>query len=204
MKGNGWRQAARVSTVLLACGCERKSDEASGKASSASVATARDAPVENLAASAASSGTSRQLASCEYRVRDLTFTDCNPKPTQTDYPECTNYGIGPLTDAADHGCIPGGVRLAVSGYPGRLDVLFVSTKLLEGGEVEVRLEEVHQSTAESLWTRGAVLGRLELVEGRVKGFSLQGELRERSRVPRLVCPGVEGSDAGCQLERGSK
>lgn len=172
----------------LAFGC-RKAEPSPGRATPATVGQADASVVQ-------------RTTECARKVRRLTFTGCNPLPSQHAYPECTSYDVGPATEHADHGCIPGLLRLSVSGYPGQLDVALVEAKVIAAGSVELIVNAHLESTSDVKWIKGTQLGELVLREDRVESLVLRGEFKLPYGSDRLTCPGVDGSVADCTLSRG--
>src|SRR5690606_15612119 len=82
---------------------------------------------------------------CEQRVSELTFGECNPKPSQSNHPECTTYTITPSSETNPGGCLPGQLTLAIAAYPGRMDVVNVNARLTSPGTVELISEGVEES-----------------------------------------------------------
>jgi len=175
-------------SATLALGCRRVDPSAERATSGADPAP--------------SASFTEQAGTCARKVRRLTFTSCNPSPSQTAYPECTNYEIGPAVDHADHGCIPGLLRLTVSGYPGRMDVSLVEAKAGATGRIELVVDSHLQATSGAAWPKGTRLGELSVSGDRVESLVLSGAIEAPFGVERVPCPGADGEVADCTLGHG--
>jgi hypothetical protein len=95
----------------------------SAAASDAPAVVASATPPAVVASAAATTRPSEPAApDCAVHLDDIEFHECNPRPTQKDYPECWTYSF--MTDqAADAGpsCPPKHGDLFIGGWPGISD-----------------------------------------------------------------------------------
>lgn len=60
-------------------------------------------------------------ARCAAKLESVTFSECNPRPSQGDYPECWNYELM-VSDAPSGGsCLPKSADFFITGYGGLAD-----------------------------------------------------------------------------------
>jgi hypothetical protein len=98
----------------------------------------------------APSGASLPDAPCAEGLPPSAFSDCNPHPSQTAFPECYQYEIAPARD--EHGeCVAGEVTVTVSGWPSILDAVRadVIRDAKHPDRIELRLNRVESSVLRS-------------------------------------------------------
>jgi hypothetical protein len=138
--------------------------------SSAAVTGDRGAPPPDASATASAAASDAipalELVPCPLDERGVNFLDCNPKPSQQDYPECYSYTIEAASPVVEGRCIPEKVTVTVSGWPGVIDVTEARAVPGAAGQFALTLAPVsgHPPGASFPKGRGAALGTL-VVEG---------------------------------------
>jgi hypothetical protein len=110
--------------VSLGLGCDRKAEPQRNITAVRSSAPAATPSITPSATSVLSQNGANELVAvgCEYRIVASEFSDCNPRPSQKDYPECYRYKISPISEG-DSGdpCLPAYATVTISGWPSILD-----------------------------------------------------------------------------------
>ncbi|MBI4950613.1 MAG: hypothetical protein HY908_01135 [Myxococcales bacterium] len=98
------------------------------------------------------------------RLEDVSFSECNPHPGQTDYPECWQYSfmLHPAPDGGGPECRPRTSDFFITGYPAisdqkRVELVYdgdppVRAKILEVGVDESPLRDTVRGVGRELGT----------------------------------------------------
>ena len=150
---------------------------------------------ETASSVAHGAGTESERVACPLGPDGASFIDCNPQPTQTDYPECYTYTLRPAPDAAPAGrCIPEHVVVEISGYPALLETARAKATPRPGdasndGEVLLTLERVEGSLMGGGQPfpfpkkAGSPLGRLALKGGAIHELRIAAGMAHYGQTP---------------------
>lgn len=174
--------ALATALLVVATACERSParDAPSPEPSTTSAAAPATAAVPALARSGS------PPPRCRLRLERVEFLECNPRPAQSDYPECWTYAIEPAPGASrgPGACLPAEVTLVRSGWQAMLDEL--RAKLVQPAErpneATLTLTRVESSLSRFESRPGAVLGTLVFEAGEAKELRFGPGMRARTGV----------------------